>query len=105
MCAATTEVAAISAPAPDLAAQIEADLAAMAADRTLFTAWAAGRGWSVDLTDTGYFRCERHGSVVLGPRLGEASCESLRELARRLVHVERYTRQHGARWRCIKDAA
>ena len=81
------------------------DLAAMAADRTLFTAWAAGRGWSVDLTDTGYFRCERQGSVVLGPRLGEASCEGLRELARRLVHVERYARQHGARWRCIKDAA
>jgi hypothetical protein len=65
------------------------DLHQMAVDFQRLLDFARQRGWSADLTDHGYVRFERGGSIVFGPNMG-ASIEQLREVARRLIHVERY---------------
>jgi hypothetical protein len=74
------------------------DLPQAAVDWQHLLEFARQRGWSTDLTDHGYVCFEKNGSVVLGPNMG-ASIEALREVARRLVHAERYGEQHGSRWR------
>jgi hypothetical protein len=69
------------------------DLHQMAAVFQKLLTFARQRGWSADLTENGYVRFERGGSVVFGPNMG-ASLEQLRECAKRLLHVERYGEGH-----------
>jgi hypothetical protein len=72
------------------------DLHEAAVDWRKLLEFARERGWSADLTDHGHVRFERNGSVVFGPNMG-ASLDQLWDAARRLLHVERYGREH-ARW-------
>jgi hypothetical protein len=74
------------------------DLHEVATDWLKLVNFARDRGWGADLTDNGFLRFEKAGSVVYGPNLG-APIEQLREVARRLIHLERYGDKHGARWR------
>jgi hypothetical protein len=74
------------------------DLHEVATDWLRLVNFARERGWAADLTGNGFLRFEKNGSVVFGPNLG-ASLEQLREVARRLIHVEQFGDEHGARWR------
>jgi hypothetical protein len=70
-----------------------ADLHQLAVDWQKLLDFARQRGWAVDLTEHGYVRFERSGSVLYGPNCG-ASLAQLRECAKRLLHVERYGQEH-----------
>jgi hypothetical protein len=74
------------------------DLHQAAVDWQRLLDFARQRGWSADLTEHGYVRFEKDGSVVFGPNMG-APVEMLRQAASRLIHAEHYGEQHGARWR------